>query len=84
MKGFLKDESGQTVVEYLLLMAAAFITSYIVMTGPMSKFTSLMLATIRSSLANVVQNGELQPGQVLQPGQGGHPGDPARSKPLHL
>ena len=79
----LRNERGQTVVEYLLLLSAAFITTYLVMTGPMANFTRLMLATIRSSITNVVQNGELTPGQVSQPGQGGHPGDPARSKALH-
>ncbi|MBY0370289.1 hypothetical protein K2X33_06350 [bacterium] len=78
------NERGQTVLEYLLLLSAAFITTYIVMTGPMGNFTRLMLATIRSSITNVVQNGELTPGQVLAPGQAGHPGDPARAKALHL
>ncbi len=80
----LGNERGQTMVEYLMLLAAAFITTYIVMIGPMANFTKLMLATIRSAIVNVVQNGELQPGEVLQPGQSGHPGDPARAKPLHL
>ncbi len=78
------NERGQTTVEYLLLLAAAFITSYIVMTGPMAQFTRQMIGTIRSSLVNVVQNGELTPGQVTTPGQNGHPGDPVRAKPLHL
>jgi uncharacterized protein (UPF0333 family) len=77
-------ERGQAVVEYLLLLSAAFITTYIVMTGPMAQFTRQMLATIRSSLVNVVQNGELSPGQVSSPGQSGHPGDPARTKALHF
>ncbi len=83
-KGRLGNERGQTMVEYLMLLGAAFITTYIVMIGPMADFTKLMLATIRSAIGNVVQNGELTPGEVLQPGQSGHPGDPARAKPLHL
>lgn len=78
------NERGQTTIEYLLLLSAAFITTYIVMTGPMADFTRQMLATIRSSLVNVVQNGELTPGQVNTPGQAGHPGDPVRAKPLHF
>ena len=75
---------GQTTIEYMMLLGAAFITSYLIVTGPMASFTRQMLGTIRSALVNVIQNGELQPGEVLQPGQGGHPGDPARAKALHL
>lgn len=67
-----------------MLLAVTFLVSYLVIVGPMSNFTLLMIATIRSALINVVQNGELTPGEVLQPGQAGHPGDPARTKPLHL
>lgn len=83
-KGRLGNQSGQTTLEYMLLLATTFIVSYLVMTGPMSQFAQLMLATIRSALINVVQNGELTPGTVLQPGQAGHPGDPVRTKALHL
>ncbi len=79
-----QNQRGQTTVEYLLLLGAAFITTYLVMTGPMATFARLMISTIRSSLINVVQNGELTPGEVLQPGQNGHPGDPVRTKALHL
>jgi hypothetical protein len=68
----------------MLLLAMTFITSYLVITGPMSNFTRLMLATIRSTLVNIVQNGELTPGEVTNPGQAGHPGDPTRAKALHL
>ena len=79
-----RHNRGQTVVEYLMLMALAFITGYIVATGPMANFAKLMLATFRSSLVNVVQNAELKPGEQIEPGEGGHPSDPARAKPLHL
>ena len=81
---FTNDESGQTTVEYLLLLAMTFITAYLMVTGPVSRFTQLMLFTIRASLANVVQNGELNPGQVYAPGQPGHPSSPTRFKALHL
>jgi hypothetical protein len=84
LKQKLGNERGQTTLEYMLLLATTFIVSYLVITGPMSQFTQLMLATIRSALINVVQNGELTPGTVLQPGQAGHPGDPVRAKALHL
>jgi hypothetical protein len=80
----LGNERGQTTLEYMLLLATTFIVSYLVITGPMGTFTRLMLATIRSALINVVQNAELTPGTVLQPGQSGHPGNPIRTKALHL
>ncbi len=80
----MRNRKGQTTVEYLLLLAATFVTSYFVVTGPMSTFTRQLLGTIRSALVNVVQNGELTPGEVLNPGQSGHPGDPARAKPVHF
>ncbi len=75
---------GQTTVEYLMLIAAAFITAYIMVSGPLSKFTSGMLGTMRGSLQNVVQNGEMTPGAAIQDGQRGHPSDPTRYKALHL
>jgi hypothetical protein len=80
----IRNRRGQTTVEYLLLLAATFVTSYFVVTGPMSSFTRQLLTTIRSALVNVVQNGELTPGEVLSPGQSGHPGDPARARPVHF
>ena len=83
-QALLRDEGGQTTVEYLLLIAMSFLTAYFLVTGPVSKFTQLMLSTIRSSLANVVQNGEIASGQVFQPGQAGHPSDRKRFRPLHL
>jgi uncharacterized protein (UPF0333 family) len=79
----LTSQKGQTTLEYILLLAATFVTSYFVVTGPMANFTRNMLQTIRSALVNVVQNGELTPGEVLSAGQAGHPGDVARAKPLH-
>lgn len=84
MKKRLSSRKGQTVVEYLMLMALCFVTGFLMVTGPVANFTRLMVATIRSSIVNVVQNAELRPGEQLEPGEGGHPSDPTRGKPLHL
>lgn len=81
---FIAEEEGQTVVEYLLLLAMAFITAYILMTvGPLPRFTTQMLTDIRTRLGNVVRNGQME-SQGLQPGSPGHPTDPRRFKALHL
>ena len=78
------NQSGQVVVEYLLLLAMTFITAYIFMTvGPLPRFTSQMLNDIRNRLANVVRNGQMDAGG-LEPGTPGHPSDPQRLKGLHL
>ena len=84
MRRHVANTRGQAIVEYLMLLAAAFITTYLVITGPMASFTTSMIQTIRGAMGNVVQNGELTPGQVRQPGEPGHPGDPVRVRPLHL
>jgi Flp pilus assembly pilin Flp len=84
LKKRVSDESGQTTVEYLLLLAMAFIVAYFMITGPLSQFTLLMLAQIRSAIANVVQNGELAAGQVYEAGDPGHPSASQRFKALHL
>ena len=79
----IRNERGQTALEYLLLISAAFITAYIMITGPMATFTGQMLGEIRSSLVNIVRNGENSP-NVVETGQNGHPGDQARFEALHL
>lgn len=84
LQHFIRDEEGQTVVEYLLLLAMAFITAYILMTiGPLPRFTTQMLADIRTRLGNVVRNGQME-SQGTEPGTSGHPSDPRRFKALHL
>lgn len=84
MKRQLKSQSGQVVVEWLLLMAMAFITAYIlILSGPLPDFTAKLLNDIRSRLGNVVRNGEMEQGGGAQ-GEAGHPTDNRRMKPLHL
>ncbi len=84
MVAHLKNERGQTSVEYLLLLTVAFITAYFVVTGPLSLPTRYILVTIRSGIANTVRNGEWKEGQIVPTGAKGHPGDPARFQALHL
>lgn len=80
----LKSQSGQVVVEWLLLMAMAFITAYLIMTaGPLPTFTTKLIGDIRSRLGNVVRNGEMETTGGEQ-GSAGHPSDSRRMKPLHL
>lgn len=83
MGDFLKNRRGQTSLEYLLLLVAAFITTYIVTTGKIADFTRGTLFKIRSGLRNTVRNGEWKEGDVTLSGQKGHPGDPARHRPIH-
>ncbi len=78
------NQSGQTVVEYLMLLALTFVFGYLVMTLPVARFTTNMILTIRSSIVNLVRNGEMAPGTVTETGSAGHPGDPQRAKALHL
>ncbi len=80
----LRNRRGQTSLEYLMLLSVAFIASYIIITGPLSTFTRLTIATIRSGIQNTVRNGEWKEGEVVGPGEKGHPGDPARLKPVHF
>ena len=78
-----RNNRGQTLVEYLLLLSAAFISGYVIVTGPLSTFTTNMIANIKGTIQNVVRTGELDSsGQV--PGQSGHPTSRTRLKPLHL
>lgn len=81
---FFGNDRGQTVVEYLLLLVVTFTFGYFIITFPVARFTTSMILTIRSSIVNLVRNAEMSPGQVMETGQRGHPGDPARAKPLHL
>jgi Flp pilus assembly pilin Flp len=80
----LSDNKGQTMVEYILLMAMVAITTYLMVKGPVARFTQLaFLGTIRGGIGNVIRNGEMKSGQIVDTGQAGHPGDPARAKALH-
>jgi len=77
-------EKGQTMLEWLLLMAMVFITGYLLITGPVARFTKFLLLDLRSRVRNVIQNAEMTPGELSGPGEAGHPMDPARLKALHL
>lgn len=78
------NRRGQTVLEYLLLLALSFVMGYIIITGPAATFTGDMLATIRNNLKNVVRTGELSDGPEITPGNSQHPGSENRMRPLHL
>jgi hypothetical protein len=77
-------EKGQTTIEYLLLLSMVFITSYIILAGPLTTFTNNLFANLLSVLKSVVTNGELKTGDVSINGGAGHPMDPQRYKALHL
>ena len=84
MVRYLKNNRGQTSLEYLMLLAVAFVASYIVITGPLATFTRLTIFRIRGGIQNTVRNGEWREGEVQAPGEKGHPGDPDRLKPVHF
>lgn len=78
-----QNNKGQTSVEYLLLLTVAFISSYLVIMGPVASFTTSMILRLRSAMGNIVQNADLVPGQVVPPGDNNHPGSPKRLRRLH-
>lgn len=82
MVTLLKNRSGQTVVEYLLLTLFAGLTAVVVLriTG---NFTKETVAMISGKLKNVVRNGEVSDGET-SPGQQGHPSNDKRFKELHF
>ena len=84
MVALLKNNRGQTSLEYLMLLSVAFIAAYVGITVPLSTFTRLTLATIRGGIQNTVRNGEWKEGEVVGPGEKGHPGDQDRLKPVHF
>jgi Flp pilus assembly pilin Flp len=79
----LKNQKGQTAVEYLLLLAACFITAYLMIRGPVATFTKDTLTNILFGIKNVVTHGEWS-GEELEFAKKGHPASPGRLKPLHL
>jgi len=78
-----RDQRGQTAVEYLMLLAVAFITAYIMVTGPLASFTVNLLNNLRSGIRNTVQHGEWSNEQI-DFGNPRHPTSPERLRPLHL
>lgn len=80
----LRNNRGQTSLEYLMLLSVTFIAAYIMITGPIATFTQGTLVNIRSVLGSVIQNGEMDPGNIKGPGEAGHPSDPKRLRAVHL
>ncbi|NDC23394.1 MAG: hypothetical protein EBZ49_04615 [Proteobacteria bacterium] len=78
----LKNERGQSVVEYLLLTLAAAVTAFFIL-PEFGQFTVQTLEDIRERLGSVAKDGELSQSEK-QPGQKGHPSDPERFKALHF
>ena len=67
-----------------MLMAAAFLATYIIVTGPLANATLYIVASIKSGILNTVQNGEWREGEVVGPGEADHPGSPGRFRAVHL
>jgi len=82
MVRLIKNEKGQTVVEYLLLTGAAALTALFIL-PKFGEFTVSTINEIRDRLGSVVRNGELSQ-DTKEPGQKGHPGNEDRFKPLHF
>ena len=78
-----QNRKGQTSVEYLLLMATAFLSAYLIITGPMSSFTRQLLAHIRSGISNAITHAEWSE-RTIVPAKDMHPGNPQRTRPVHL
>ncbi|MFM8314135.1 MAG: hypothetical protein ACKOA8_07600, partial [Deltaproteobacteria bacterium] len=54
----LKNQRGQALVEWLLLLAASFLTGYVVISGPFATFTTNLLDKIRGYTGSIVLKGE--------------------------
>lgn len=83
MKRALNNRRGQTSLEYLLLLAATFIAAYLMVRGPIGKFTNQMFANIFSGLQNLITYAEWSSEEMEAP-TGSNPASPDRLKPLHL
>lgn len=77
MVTLLKNRKGQTMVEWLLLTAAAATTAYFVITGPFADFTSEFITKIKTYTNSIAMKGESAPNAVS-------PADRKRFKPVHL
>lgn len=76
-------ESGQTSVEYLMLLALVVIVAYLVITGPLSRFTNSVLLTIYNGVSQLVANGEWPPSGD-EVGTGTPEQERFSVRPLHL
>lgn len=79
----LKNNRGQTSLEYLLLLGATFVAAYIMVQGPVARFTTELFSNITSGIQNLITNAEWT-SETLEYGQTGHPSHKDRLKPLHL
>jgi hypothetical protein len=77
MVTLLKNRSGQTMVEWLLLTAAAATTAYLIITGPFANFTADLIGRISIITRSIAMKGESAPNAA-------GPTDKNRFKPIHL
>jgi hypothetical protein len=73
----LKNRKGQTMVEWLLLTAAAATTAYLIITGPFANFTADLISRISIVTRSIAMKGESAPNAIA-------PSDTKRFKPIHL
>lgn len=78
-----RAQTGQTSLEYLMLLAVAFIAAYLMVTKPVADFTAGLLRDIRNGMVNLVRNAELRR-ESPEVGSPIHPSNPERLRPVHL
>lgn len=79
----LANKRGQTVVEYLLLLAVTFITTFLMMSGPIGNYVNSFITAMQTNMQNFIKNSEWGPDEV-EIGNPEHPSSPSRLKPLHI
>ncbi|MCB0406421.1 MAG: hypothetical protein KDD51_16685 [Bdellovibrionales bacterium] len=79
----MRNNRGQTAVEYLLLLAVAFITTFIMMSGPIGNYVGNFITAMQTNMQNFIKNSEWGPDEVdLNDPE--HPSSPQRLRPLHF
>lgn len=77
------NESGQTLVEYLLLVAAASVTAFLIISkGPIPAFTVKMLTEIKGAMQSIMRTAEIENGDVGYNDKN-HPASKERLKAVH-
>lgn len=79
----LRNRRGQTSVEYLMLMAMAFITAYIMVRGPVGLFTKVLFQNLQEGMQNVITHAEWSADDI-QVGNKSHPSNKEHFKAIHL
>ncbi|MEZ4751230.1 MAG: hypothetical protein R3B54_11600 [Bdellovibrionota bacterium] len=70
-------------MEYLLLLAVAFITTFIMMSGPIGNYVNNFITAMQTNMQNFIKNSEWGPDEVdLNDSE--HPSAPERLRPLHF